>query len=172
MNDPSHHHRRRWFQISLRAIFLLMLVIAAYLAGMRTSLRQAEQAERAQEQEHDARLRAERALADARAAQAQQEADDAWLRAQRALADAHAQAGPEVEDIVSTVRRTQAEMAALAERSREMLNELRKQQQLLKDGDEPLPAPSSRDKLLKFETQEHANGRPNRQMDRSAPGER
>ncbi len=61
MHEPNRHHRSRWFQLSLRSLFLVMLVVAAYFAGYRTAARHAEQAQQA---ERDARLEAERSAAE------------------------------------------------------------------------------------------------------------
>jgi hypothetical protein len=66
MSHPNRHYTRRWFQLSLRSIFLLMLVVAAYFAGYRTAVRQAEQAQQA---EQEARLQAEREAAKAKRAE-------------------------------------------------------------------------------------------------------
>jgi hypothetical protein len=66
MNESNRRMRRRWFQVSLRSIFLLMLVVAAYFAGYRTAARQAEQTQQA---ERDARLQAERSAAETKLAQ-------------------------------------------------------------------------------------------------------
>jgi hypothetical protein len=66
MTDAKRLAGRRWFQISLKSLFLLTLLVAAYFAGYRTALRQAEDAQAA---EREARLSAERAAADARKAQ-------------------------------------------------------------------------------------------------------
>jgi hypothetical protein len=52
----------RWFQLSLRSIFLLILLVAAYFAGYRTAVRHGEQARQA---EREARLEAERSAAEA-----------------------------------------------------------------------------------------------------------
>jgi hypothetical protein len=60
---------RRRFQISLRSIFVLMLIAAAYFAGYRTAVRQTEQAQQAEQAEREARLEAERAAAQAKEAQ-------------------------------------------------------------------------------------------------------
>jgi len=50
---------RRWFQVSLRSLFLLTLVAAAYFAGYREATRKAEQAHKAELQ---AREEAETAM--------------------------------------------------------------------------------------------------------------
>jgi hypothetical protein len=52
----SDHRSRRWFQLSLRSLFLLTLVVAAFFAGYALSARHAEEALRA---EQEARQRAE-----------------------------------------------------------------------------------------------------------------
>ena len=57
MNERDQRYRRRWFQISLRSLFLLTLIVAAYFAGYRTAVRQAEQTQRT---EREARHQAER----------------------------------------------------------------------------------------------------------------
>jgi hypothetical protein len=47
MNEPTRQSRRpRWFQFSLRALLVLMLVVAAYFAGFTTSEKLAEKAMR------------------------------------------------------------------------------------------------------------------------------
>ena len=53
MNETNRRNGRRWFQVSLRSIFLLMLIVAAYFAGYHTAVLQAERAEQ------EARLQAE-----------------------------------------------------------------------------------------------------------------
>ena len=45
MNEPTKPSRQsRWFQFSLRALFVLMLVVAAYCAGIATSEKRARKA--------------------------------------------------------------------------------------------------------------------------------
>jgi hypothetical protein len=66
MTDAKRLAGRRWFQLSLKSLFLLTLLVAAYFAGYRTAVRQAEDAQAA---EREARLSAERAATDARKAQ-------------------------------------------------------------------------------------------------------
>jgi hypothetical protein len=53
----------RWFQISLRFIFLLMVLVSGLLAWYRHAIRQIEQAQQA---ERDARVAAQIALAEAK----------------------------------------------------------------------------------------------------------
>jgi hypothetical protein len=69
MDRSNRQPRRRWFQLSLRSLFLLTLLVAAYFAGYRTAVRQAENAQAA---EREARLQAER---EAAARKAEQEAN-------------------------------------------------------------------------------------------------
>ena len=57
MNKPKRNPHR-WFQLSLRSIFLLMLIVAAYFAGYRTAVRQAERAQA----ERDGRLQRAREM--------------------------------------------------------------------------------------------------------------
>ena len=52
----SDHGSRRWFQLSLKSLFLLTLVVAAFFAGYSLAARRAEEAMRA---EQKARARAE-----------------------------------------------------------------------------------------------------------------
>jgi hypothetical protein len=49
---------RRWFQLSLKSLFLLVLLVATFFAGYAMSARLAEEAIQA---ERDARLRAQEA---------------------------------------------------------------------------------------------------------------
>jgi hypothetical protein len=62
MDQVNRRRGHRWFQLSLRSLFLLTLLVAAYFAGYRTALHQAEDAQAAQ---REARLSAERAAAEA-----------------------------------------------------------------------------------------------------------
>jgi hypothetical protein len=56
--------RRRWFQLSLRSLFLLTLVVAAFFAGYSLAMRRAEEAARA---EREARESAEQSARQAEA---------------------------------------------------------------------------------------------------------
>jgi Tfp pilus assembly protein PilN len=91
MNEPARRTGRRWFQLSLRSIFLLTLIVAAYFAGYRTAVRQAEQAQQA---EREARLQAERSAAEAKLAEemALCEAETQVIRAENLLIRAELQA--------------------------------------------------------------------------------
>jgi hypothetical protein len=66
MDQVNRRRGHRWLQLSLRSLFLLTLIVAAYFAGYRTALRQAEDAQAA---EREARLSAQRAAAEARKAE-------------------------------------------------------------------------------------------------------
>jgi uncharacterized protein HemX len=44
MTSPRNSSRRGWFQISLRTLLLVMLLVAMYFAGYSTAKRQVEQA--------------------------------------------------------------------------------------------------------------------------------
>jgi hypothetical protein len=63
MNEPNRHSRRRWFQISLRSIFLVTLFVAACLARYRSAIRQIEQAQQAA---RDASVEAQKAREEAK----------------------------------------------------------------------------------------------------------
>jgi hypothetical protein len=47
----SEHASRRWFQLSLKSLFVLTLVVAAFFAGYALALRQAEAERRRAEEE-------------------------------------------------------------------------------------------------------------------------
>jgi len=66
MSEQSQKRQRRWFQLSLKSLFLLTLVVAAYFAGYRMAMRKAQLA---QEAEHTARQEAEIALREAQRAE-------------------------------------------------------------------------------------------------------
>jgi hypothetical protein len=66
MDKVNRRRGHRWLQLSLRSLFLLTLIVAAYFAGYRTAVRQAEDAQAA---EREARLSAPRAAAEARKAE-------------------------------------------------------------------------------------------------------
>lgn len=55
MNDPIRCRRLRWFQISLRSLFVTTLIAAAYFAGYTTARRESERLLR-DERESAARL--------------------------------------------------------------------------------------------------------------------
>jgi len=76
MNDSNRHTRRRWFQLSLRSIFLLTLIVAAYFAGYRTAVHHVEQAQEAE--------RAARKLAEDARQEAQRQEELAIRELQRA----------------------------------------------------------------------------------------
>ena len=61
---------RRWFQLSLKSLFLLTLLVATFFAGYTSAMRQADQERRrvqeeAQRQVEEARLQAETARKEA-----------------------------------------------------------------------------------------------------------
>ena len=67
MND---HRRRRWFQLSLKSLFLVTLVVAVFFAGYSAALKRTEQERHrveieAQHQVEEARLQAEAARKEA-----------------------------------------------------------------------------------------------------------
>lgn len=66
MTSPRNSSRRRWFQISLRTLLLLMLLVATYFGGYSTAKRQVEQALR---DERTARTAQEAELKQAQAAE-------------------------------------------------------------------------------------------------------
>jgi hypothetical protein len=55
---------RRWFQFSIRGLFVLMLLVATYFAGFVTSQKLAEKARREAEAKAAAELEAAKATAD------------------------------------------------------------------------------------------------------------
>ena len=57
MDQVSRQPRRRWFQLSLRSIFLLTLIVASFFAGYHTAVRRAEDAQAVEREE---RLRLKR----------------------------------------------------------------------------------------------------------------
>jgi predicted negative regulator of RcsB-dependent stress response len=69
----TKHHTRRWFQLSLKSLFLLVLLVATFFAGYTLATKQAEAERRRAEEE------AQRAIEEARG---QAEAQAALLQAQ------------------------------------------------------------------------------------------
>jgi hypothetical protein len=63
------HRSRRWFQLSLKSLFLLTLLVATFFAGYSLAIRHGEDAMRV---EREARARAEKA---ARQAEVQRQAE-------------------------------------------------------------------------------------------------
>jgi cell division protein FtsL len=57
-------HPRRWFQLSLKSLFLLTLVVAAFFAGYTLATKQAERQLRQAEQEAQSQIEEARAQAD------------------------------------------------------------------------------------------------------------
>jgi hypothetical protein len=79
MNQPRPN--RRWFQISLKTLFVLMLVVAAYFAGLTTAQRLAEKELQKARDEAEANLRQSQA-AELKARAAAQSAVNQALQAQ------------------------------------------------------------------------------------------
>lgn len=67
----TDHHSRRWFQLSLKSLFLLVLLVATFLAGYTLATKQAEAERRRAEMEAQRALEEARLQAEAQALQAQ-----------------------------------------------------------------------------------------------------
>ena len=67
MPEANPNPRRRWFQVSLKSLFILTLVVAAYFAGMATMMRRADEAILAEEKARKRAEAAEQALEQIRA---------------------------------------------------------------------------------------------------------
>src|SRR5262245_5433999 len=66
------HRSRRWFQLSLKSLFLLTLLVATFFAGYSLALRQAEAERRRAELEAQRAIEEARLQVEAKALQAQQ----------------------------------------------------------------------------------------------------
>ena len=56
---PEPNNERRWFQVSLKSLLLLTLVVAAYFAGVATMIRQAEAVKREAREQVEAAVKQE-----------------------------------------------------------------------------------------------------------------
>ena len=69
----TDHRSRRWFQLSLKSLFLLVLLVATFFAGYSLATKQAERQIRQAEEEAQRQVEEARA----QAAEATQRADEA-----------------------------------------------------------------------------------------------
>jgi hypothetical protein len=72
------HRSRRWFQLSLKSLFLLTLLVATFFAGYAVATKQAETERRRAELEAQRAIEEARLQAEAQSLQAQLAQPQAW----------------------------------------------------------------------------------------------